>query len=117
MESDNGVFTPQGLLFSGSPEGLELMRRFSPLLESINADSVIASGPEADVWPLNTLGVPALAINTDPTKYFWYHHTEADTVDKIDPRDIALCAAIMAVVANTMANMDGKVPRAPVTAN
>lgn len=116
MESDNGVFTPQGLLFSGSPEGLEVIRRFSPLLASIGADSVTASGPEADVWPLNTLGVPALAINTDPTKYFWYHHTDADTVDKIDPRDIALCTAIMAVVANTVANMDGSVPRAPVTA-
>ena len=116
MESDNGVFKPAGLLFSGSEQGLALMREMSPLLRSAGADSVLASGPEADVWPLNTLGVPTVAINTDPTRYFWYHHTEADTIDKIDPRDIALCTAIMAVVANTVANMDGSIPRAPVAA-
>lgn len=116
MESDNGVFRPRGILFSGSESGLAIARDFARLLKQAGADSVEASGPEADVWPLNTLGVPTIAINTDPTRYFWYHHTEADTIDKLDPRDIALCAAIMAVVANTFANTEVKLPRAPVAA-
>lgn len=116
MESDNGVFKPRGLLFSGSEEGLAVARQFAHLLKAVGADSVEASGPEADVWPLNTLGVPTLAINTDPTRYFWYHHTEADVVDKLDPREVALCAAVMAVVANTFANTDVKLPRAPIAA-
>lgn len=116
MESDNGVFKPRGILFSGSEDGLAVARAFAHLLKAAGADSVEASGPEADVWPLNLLGVPAIAINTDPTRYFWYHHTEADTIDKLDPREVALCAAIMAVVANTFANTDIKLPRAPVTA-
>ena len=68
------------------------------------------------MWPLNLLGVPTIAINTDPTRYFWYHHTEADTIDKLDPREVALCAAIMAVVANTFAKTDVKLPRAPIAA-
>ena len=116
MESDNGVFKPRGLLFSGSEQGLAIAREFAHLLKAVGADSVEASGPEADVWPLNLLGVPTLAINTDPSRYFWYHHTDADTIDKLDPREFALCAAIMAVVANTFANTDVKLPRAPVAA-
>jgi carboxypeptidase Q len=114
MESDNGVFKPRGILFSGSEEGQKAARSFAHLLKNAGADSVEASGPEADVWPLNALGVPTIAINTDPVRYFWYHHTEADTVDKLDPRDVEMCAAIMAVVASTFADYAGKLPRAPV---
>jgi len=114
MESDNGVFKPLGIFFSGSQDGLPFARELAHLLRSAGADSVQASGPEADVWPLNSLGIPTVAINTDPTRYFWYHHTEADTIDKLDPHEMGLCVAIMAVVANTVANMNGAVPRAPI---
>lgn len=114
MESDNGVFRPRGIVYSGSPQGLAVAKEFAHLLSSIGADSAEANGPEADVWPLNTLGVPTIAINTDPSKYFWYHHTEGDTVDKLDPRDVQLCAAIMAVVASTFASTDVPLPRAPL---
>lgn len=112
MESDNGVFKPRGIVFSGSADGLAVAREFAHLLKAAGADSVQADGPEADVWPLNQLGVPTIAINTDPTRYFWYHHTEADTIDKLDPRDMQLCAAIMAVVASTFASSDVLLPRA-----
>jgi carboxypeptidase Q len=112
MESDNGVFRPYGLLFAGTDAGKAIIRQISPLLRRIGADSVANGGPEADVSPLAALGVPTLAINTDPSRYFWYHHTEADTADKIDPADMARCVAAMAVVANTIANMDGTLPRA-----
>jgi carboxypeptidase Q len=114
MESDNGVFRPLGLLFSGLDSGLALMRQVSHLLTRVGADSVLASGPEADVGPLAALGVPAVAINTDPSRYFWYHHTDADTIDKLSPREMALCVAVMAVVVNTVANMDTALPRAPI---
>ena len=67
------------------------------------------------MWPLNTLGGPELAINTDPTQYFWYHHTVADTIDKLNARDLQLCAAIMAVVAATFGSTDVVLPRAPIT--
>jgi carboxypeptidase Q len=109
MESDNGVFRPYGIVFAGTDAAV--IRQISPLLRRIGADSVQTGGPEADVSPLAALGVPTLALNTDATKYFWYHHTDADTPDKIDPADIAKCVAVMAVVANTIANMEGVLPR------
>jgi carboxypeptidase Q len=55
--------------------------------------------------------VPVLSIDTDQSRYFWYHHTEADTPDKIDPADMQKVVAIMAVLANTVGNMAERVPR------
>jgi carboxypeptidase Q len=107
MESDNGAFAPRGLLFGGSERGLSAAREIAGLLKRVGVDSATASGPEADVSPLSALGVPTMGINTDPSRYFWYHHTEADTADKLDPREMAMCVAVMAVVAYTAANMDG----------
>jgi carboxypeptidase Q len=112
IESDNGVFRPRGVTFTGSAQGLDVMRGVARLLARIGADSAQAGGPEADVGPLAALGVPALALNVDPSRYFWYHHSEADTVDKLNPRDMALCVAVMAVVATTVANLSDAVPRA-----
>ncbi len=89
------------------------MREITPLLSRLGADSIQTGGPEADIFPLWQAGVPAVALNTDASRYFWYHHTEADTVEKLDPVDLARCVAVMAVVANTVANMDGRIPRHP----
>jgi carboxypeptidase Q len=117
MESDNGVFRPRGLIFTGADSALPAVRSMAALLRPIGADSVITGESEADVGPLVRLGVPGMAINTDPSRYFWYHHTEADMLDKLDPADLARCVAVMAVVANTAANMDGKLPRSAVAAS
>jgi carboxypeptidase Q len=111
LESDNGVFTPRGLNFGGSEAGLRMMRSISPLLRRVGADSVAPGGPEADIGPIFALGVPVLSIDTDQSRYFWYHHTEADTPDKIDPADMQKVVAIMAVLANTVGNMVERVPR------
>ena len=111
MESDNGAFAPHGLLFAGAASGLPMVNEIASLLTRVGVIGAAASGPEADVSPLFARGVPAMAINTDPLRYFWYHHTEADTADKLDPREMAMCVAVMAVVAYTVANMEGRFPR------
>ena len=80
----------------------------------MGADSIAPGGPEADIGPLYALGVPVITLDTDGSKYFWYHHTEADMLDKLDPVDMAKDAAIFAVVATTVANMPGTLPRVGV---
>jgi carboxypeptidase Q len=52
-----------------------------------------------------------MGLNVDGTRYFWYHHTDADTVDKLDPHDVALCVATMAIMAYVLADMPEKLPR------
>ena len=74
-------------------------------------DSARTGGPQADISPLFALGVPVTTVATDQSKYFWYHHSDADTIDKLDPLDLAKNVAIFAVVANTMANAEETLPR------
>ena len=112
MESDNGVFRPTGLTFGGGPGGLETMHRVASLLRAVGVDSASAGGAQADIGPLFQLGVPVAWVQTDPSRYFWYHHSDSDTIDKLDPADVAKNVAILAVVANTVANMEGTLPRA-----
>ncbi len=55
--------------------------------------------------------MPGMGLRVDGTEYFWYHHTEADTMDKLDPHEMGLCVATMAVTAYVVADMEMKLPR------
>jgi carboxypeptidase Q len=112
MESDNGVFRPRALSFGGVAPGLDVMGRIASLLGSVGVYTARAGGPQADISPLYALGVPVASIDTDGSRYFWYHHSEADMIDKLDPVDLARNVAIFAVIANVVANMDGSLGRA-----
>lgn len=83
------------------------------LLARIGADSATAGGGGADTAPLSALGVPTMSPNVDGTRYFHYHHSSADTMDKLDPREMAECVALMAVVGYVIADMPGTLPRVP----
>lgn len=103
IESDGGVFKPQGFGFTGSDAGRAVIRQIAPLLKPIGADSIGPQGGGADIGPIMALGVPGMGHQVDGTKYFWYHHTEADNVDKLDPREVAMNTAAMAVLAFVVA--------------
>jgi carboxypeptidase Q len=111
MESDNGVFRPRGIQVGAGDGGIALMQRIASLLTATGVDSARVGGPEADVSPLYALGVPVANVETEGSRYFWYHHSDSDTIDKLDPVDVAKNVAVLAVVANTVANMDGTLPR------
>jgi carboxypeptidase Q len=110
MESDNGVFKPGGFRFQGSDAALAVVRQIASLLEPIGAGRVEKGEGEADVDPIIALGVPGLALDVDGTRYFWYHHSSGDTMDKLDPHDMALCVATMAVMAYVAADMPDTLP-------
>jgi carboxypeptidase Q len=111
MESDNGVFRPRGIQIGAGDGGIATMQRIASLLTAVGVDSARVGGPEADVSPLYALGVPVANVETDGSRYFWYHHSDADTIDKLDPVDVAKNVAVLAVVANTVANIYGTLPR------
>jgi len=111
MESDGGVFKPSGFGFTGSDEAFEIIQEIGTLLERIESGTVTRGGGGADISPLMATGVPGMGLNVDGTKYFWYHHSDADTVDKLDPGEVALCVATMAVMAYVVADMPDRLPR------
>lgn len=113
MESDGGVFAPEGFSVAGSADAVAMVGGLATLLESIGATKITPGGAGADVGPLTEAGVPGLGLDVDGTRYFWYHHSEADTMDKLDPREIAQCVAAMAVMAYVVAEMPETIPRRP----
>jgi hypothetical protein len=74
------------------------------LLKRIDADKVIPGEGEADVSPLMDAGVPGFGLRTVMTHYFDYHHSQADTFDKIVPEDFRKCVAAMAVMSYALAD-------------
>ena len=117
VESDGGVFAPRGFGYTGAPGGFEALRAAAeglmrPVLETAPADRVgiVPGGGGADIEPLMADGVPGMSLNTANEAYFQYHHTEADTVDKLDPRDVARAVAATAILMYVAAEMPQRLP-------
>jgi carboxypeptidase Q len=105
MESDGGVFRPTGFGFSGTEASRARVRDIATLLAGIHAETIGPSGGGADIGPsVQQAGIPALSLEVEGN-YFLIHHTPADTVDKIDPLDIARSSAAVAVMTYVIAEM------------
>lgn len=111
IESDGGVFAPRGFGFTGSDSARKIVSQISALFARIKADSLGATGGGADISPMMALGVPGAGLEVDGTRYFWYHHTDADTMDKLDPAEMQRCVAVMAVLAYIVADLPERLPR------
>jgi len=111
IESDGGVFRPSGFGFTGSDSAFAIVRAVGRLLASMGADTVTAGGGGTDIEPIMARGVPGMSLNDDGRRYFWYHHSESDTVDKLDAREVAKCVAAMAVMAYVLADLPEQLPR------
>jgi carboxypeptidase Q len=111
IESDEGTFRPRGFSFTGSAAALQVLRQVGALLKPINADSIAVGGGGADIAPLMRQGVPGAGLDVDGERYFWYHHTNGDTLDKLDPADFARCVAAFAVMAYVVADLPERLPR------
>ena len=105
LESDSGLGRPSGFGFSGSDAARTVVREIASLLGVIRADRIGAAGGGADIGPSVQAGnIPAMSLEFDADN-FLVHHTQADTVDKIDPADMSKAAAAVAVMAYVIADM------------
>jgi len=112
IEADLGASHPIGFLFAGKQEAMPYFAPLSNILRSQGAAaSQVQGGVGADIGPLTQLGVPSFAPWFDTRTYFNYHHTEADTLDKVDPKQLAEGGAVMAVLAYGLANLERPIPR------
>ena len=111
MESDLGADHPLGIIVGAKPEARELLAPVAEVLAA-NGAGLLRVGGEAgaDVGPLAALHVPTFAPIQDSRRYFNYHHTAADTLDKINPRFLQENAAVMAVTAYALANLETPLP-------
>jgi len=107
IESDSGVYRPEGFgLASTAPlQARSNMQEIAKLLSGIGADQIAEDGGGADIGTITREGVVGASLDVDGTHYFDIHHTPADTLDKVNPRELQLCVATMAVMAYTVADM------------
>jgi carboxypeptidase Q len=109
MESDSGVFRPTGFGFTGSAAAHATVTAIAALLRGIQADTIAGPGEGADIDPsVEAGGIPALSLEVDGN-YFLIHHTQADTIDKIEPMDMARASAAVAVMAYVIADMPERI--------
>jgi carboxypeptidase Q len=112
IESDLGAGHPDGVLFAGKPELGAWLQPVAQALDPIGANT-FRSSPETgeDINVLTEKGVPSFAPSQDGRFYFNYHHTPADTFDKVNPRELSENAAVMTVLAYALADSDQPAPR------
>lgn len=109
IESDSGGFAPRGFSVQARPEVVDRVRSrvadIASLLHAIGATRVIAGHGGADIGPMAQAGVLLAGLDTDGRTYFDIHHTEADTLDKVDPQALADDVAAVATLAYVVADM------------
>ena len=112
IESDLGASHALGFNFAGKPEALPMFAPISNILSGQGAPlSQMQQEVGTDVDPLSEKGVPSFSPAFDQRTYFKYHHTAADTFDKINPKEMQEVGSVMAVLALGLANFEGSLPR------
>lgn len=113
IESDSGAAHPLGFDIKMSLAAGELLRPVLNVLQSFGANALQPSSypPGADIAAMSEAGVPALGLMQDSRTYFNYHHTAADTLDKINPQELRENGAAMAVMGYALATMKDPLPR------
>src|SRR5438270_442738 len=112
METDGGAGHPIGINIKGKFEIKKLLAPVLAVLQESGAGALeLAEHAGADIEPMEKAGVPAFAPIQDSRFYFNAHHTPADTLDKIVPKELAENSAIVAVFAYAMANSEQPLPR------
>jgi carboxypeptidase Q len=111
FESDLGAGHPLGMTGNFKPEAAPALAPFAKILESTGATLLQPGGSGSDVEPLAAMGVPCFGLIQDNRSYFHYHHTAADTLDKVNPHELAENAALIAVYAYGIADATKPLPR------
>lgn len=96
IESDAGGFTPRGFSCDGADsiftEKFKKVIEWLPLLEAYGL-SLSKGGSGADIGPLKSQNGLLFGFRPDSQRYFDYHHTEIDSIDAVNKRELELGAA------------------------
>lgn len=112
MESDEGTFAPLGLAVGGNQKTRCIVAEILKLFQSINASTVVEDdSPGSDITVFTSKGIPGASLHNDNAKYFWFHHTEGDTMNVETPENLDLGAAFWTAVAYIIADLSIDIPR------
>ncbi|WP_292008929.1 M28 family peptidase [Chryseobacterium sp.] len=96
IESDAGGFTPRGIAMEMSKEKRNQIKSWAPLFFPYGVYNFEGQYSGTDIYPLKDMGIPTAELVPDSQRYFDIHHTEEDTFEKVNRRELLLGAAVMA---------------------
>jgi carboxypeptidase Q len=113
IESDGGAGRPLGVSAHVAPETMPLLKPIMTALVPLGAGVLEyrRGGAGSDIDFLDEAGVPTLAPLVDMRTYFDYHHSAADTLDKVEPDNIRRQVAVLAIMAYYLAEMPEPLPK------
>jgi Zn-dependent M28 family amino/carboxypeptidase len=103
IESDAGGFAPRGFSVDADSAVRANVLRWKPVLESVNAGRLLEGRSGADISPMVATGVPGFGLDPENHRYFDYHHSEKDTPEKVNPRELEMGAIAEALLAYMIA--------------
>lgn len=111
LESDRGAFTPRGFTTDANPKAFAILKTILSAMPATGAGRLIKGYGGADISPMRGAGVLQVGYLPDSQRYFKYHHTRIDTIDKISPRELELGTAAIASLAYAVAELPQTLPR------
>ncbi|MEK7723877.1 MAG: M20/M25/M40 family metallo-hydrolase [Acidobacteriota bacterium] len=112
IEGDLGASHPIGFIFAGNKDAVPFLTPLASILNTQGAGQISQqASASSDISTLTAKGVPSFGPWFDTTTYFNYHHTEADTLDKVNPKELGENSAVMVVLAYGLANLEQNLPR------
>ncbi|WP_114238910.1 M20/M25/M40 family metallo-hydrolase [Dyella sp. C9] len=114
-ESDFGARKIWRMSASVKPEARGAIEQIAKVVEPIGVayDAKMPGGGGSDLSQMHAKGMAALSLTQDGTDYFDYHHTANDTLDKIDPKELAQNVAVYAAFSYMAAQAEGDFGSAP----
>ncbi len=126
IEMDGGAEAPRGFGYgaegggrrggnasaqpsAAEPASMVTLQQIGKLLDRIGAGEITSGGGGSDIAPITREGVPSLGLRTSGEHYFDWHHTEADTLDKVNAEDFRKNIATLAVMCYVLADMPGRI--------
>ena len=95
LESDSGGFTPRGFGLVMSEEKRNQVKSWAPLFFPYGVYDFTKKYAGTDVEPLGELGTPTGELAPDSARYFDIHHTNEDTFEKVNRRELLQGASAM----------------------
>ena len=113
IEADMGGTRALGFGVSAGPGGIDVVRDLALPLARLGADRILDGGGGADISAMRPHGVPLMILHQESSRYFDYHHSPADTLDKIDRAELDQAVAALAAMTWMLAEHESTLPRIP----
>jgi carboxypeptidase Q len=96
IESDEGGFTPYGFSIQSSADTVGMIAKWQDLFLPYGMYKIEKGYSGVDIYYMKGQGIPLIGLMTDSQRYFDYQHSEADTFDKVNRRELQIGSASIA---------------------